>query len=243
MSVILANIGNTNSELAVCDGLALRSVEVCRTHGLLARQLPRLLAENPNVPILAACVVPEVQEIFVKHHLLAVTWLDAGMDVGVDFSAVDASSLGADRVANCVAAAAGELPVVVLDCGTAVTIEVVDSNRRFLGGAILPGRSLARKSLNEGTGLLPMVELTEDAPPAIGLTTVGAIQSGIDLGILGAVERILTETLRQLGGGGTVIAVGGDREFFTRHLEGVAAGPDSFTLQGVSYAARALGLH
>ncbi len=244
MAILLANIGNTNTELAIWENGRLRARESHRTAGLLARQLPPLLARNRNTHVLAACVVPDMKKVFEERHMLAVHWLGIDPRLGVGFDRVDAATLGADRIANCIAATElCELPAIVIDCGTAITLEVVDRASSFRGGAILAGRKLARKALSEGTGLLPIADMVKYAPAAIGTTTVAALQSGIDLGTIGAVERIVTQMQEELSEAATVIAVGGDREYFVNHLEGVILGPDDFTLQGLAFAAKRLGVH
>jgi type III pantothenate kinase len=80
-------------------------------------------------------------------------------------------------------------PVIVVDLGTATTVDAVDADGFFLGGAILPGLGLAAHALAEGTARLPRVEL-ELPDDAIGTDTAAALQSGIVIGHLGAVREI-----------------------------------------------------
>ncbi len=243
MAVLLANIGNTHVELALCEGQEFIRVETRPTAELLAGRTPSLLSDQPEVPLLAACVVPEFKTHWASPER-RIIWLNAEMDLGIDFSPVDNSTLGADRVANAVAASAElELPAIILDCGTAVTTEILDEQRRFLGGAILPGRRLTRQALAAGTGQLPLIDLTDSAPPVLGANTQEALRAGIDSGLLGGVDRILRETRKLLTGPVTVLAVGGDREFFAANLEGVGCGPADFTLRGLAHAAQRLGLN
>jgi len=82
-------------------------------------------------------------------------------------------------------------PVIVVDLGTATTVDAVDGDGFFLGGAILPGLGLAASALAEGTARLPRVEL--DLPgEAIGADTTAALQSGIVIGHVGAVRELAT---------------------------------------------------
>ncbi len=240
----LVNIGNTHTQIGQAEGLRVRLVREAATADLLAGRLRGELALCQG-PCLAACVVPAAREALSEALPgREVVYLDAGRVTEVSFALVDASTLGADRIANAVAAAC-EIggPVVVLDCGTCVTTEAVDAQRQFRGGAILPGRALLRRALHEHTGQLPLVDLGPDRPAALGTATRDAIRAGVDLGILGAVERVLAESRAALGAPGCpAVAVGGDAAFFCRHLGGVTPGPALFTLRGLArVAARLFG--
>jgi len=119
--------------------------------------------------------------------------------------------VGVDRLLAALAAwGDGGGPVIVIDVGTAVTVDTVDAAGRFLGGSILPGPSLAARALRQGTASLPEVDLAA-APPAgaIGRDTESAIRAGLVLGAAGAVERLVAEQRRALGGQATVVATGG----------------------------------
>jgi type III pantothenate kinase len=80
-------------------------------------------------------------------------------------------------------------PVIVVDLGTATTVDAVDADGFFLGGAILPGLGLSATALAEGTARLPRVELALP-PEAIGADTITAIQSGLVIGHIGAVREL-----------------------------------------------------
>lgn len=238
--VTLLNIGNTHTQIGHLRGLTLVLGRTVATADLTQGALPGELT-TVHGPCLAACVVPAARaRLEAAPTSRGTVFLDAGMVTEVDFSLVDASTLGADRVANAVTAAV-EIggPVVVLDCGTCITTEAVDAAGRFHGGAILPGRSLLRRALNAHTGQLPLVELTDHCPAPLGRCTREAILAGVDLGAVGAVERILAGSRAALGAPSCpVLAVGGDAAFFCRHLPGLTSGGDLFTLRGLARVAR-----
>jgi type III pantothenate kinase len=81
------------------------------------------------------------------------------------------------------------VPVIVVDLGTATTVDVVDHDGFFLGGAILPGLALAADALAEGTARLPRVELRLPTE-AVGADTASAIASGVVIGHVGAVREL-----------------------------------------------------
>ncbi|MEM9997854.1 MAG: type III pantothenate kinase [Bacteroidota bacterium] len=149
-------------------------------------------------------------------------------------------TLGADRIAAAAAAhvlhgcAASDTPrpVVVIDAGTAVTLEVVDAGGTYLGGAILPGLRLQRTALARGTAQLPAVPPV--APPsAIGRSTTTALQSGIVLGLLGAIDGLLDRIARELATAPFVVATGGSAPLLARHLGRIDALAPHLVLQGV----------
>jgi hypothetical protein len=105
---------------------------------------------------------------------------------------------GPDRLlAGWAAARLHGRPVIIVDLGTATTVDAVDADGFFLGGAILPGLALGAHALAEGTARLPRVEL-ELPSEAIGVDTATALQSGIVLGHLGAVRELAVRMRERL---------------------------------------------
>ena len=114
------------------------------------------------------------------------------LPIGIDYSTP--STLGLDRIALAAGAAelyAGET-VMVVDAGTAVTLDVVDSAPAFRGGRITAGMRLRFEALHERTSALPLVG-AEGALPVAGKSTVTAIRSGVVCGL----SDEITETFRQ----------------------------------------------
>jgi len=111
--------------------------------------------------------------------------LDAPEKVGIDrlLNAVAANGI---RPENCEA--------VIVDCGTATTVDLVSADGTFQGGAILPGFELASRSLHAYTALLPFIpieELAAEKNPVLGKNTTEAIRSGLFWGQLGAVKELI----------------------------------------------------
>lgn len=138
--------------------------------------------------------------------------------------------VGIDRLLNAVAV--NELrrtnrPAVIVDSGTATTVDVVSADGAFAGGAILPGLALSAKALHEYTALLPLVsvpELGQATPEPLGRNTRAAIRSGLFWGQLGAVKELierqvgLDADLFVTGGGGALLAEHLPRARFEPHL-------------------------
>lgn len=226
------NIGNTYSRAALWDGSAFKFLPRIETAQLTADSLPS------GNPIVAATVVPELKQRLAAAEIRFIDSRHCG--TLVDFTQVDSSTLGADRVANAIALAAFfPLPAIALDCGTAITLELVDANRVFRGGAIAPGRKLMRCALAAGTAQLPEIPLSTELPERIGNGTSEAIRFGVDRGMVGLVRELLETAAAPYGGLGavTLIATGGDAPFFTEALPFLQPAPEDFTHQGIRIAA------
>ncbi len=121
-------------------------------------------------------------------HLLKYT----DLDLTVDLPRPDL--VGIDRLANAVAAnrlrTAGRAAIVI-DLGSAITVDLLNTSGAFCGGAILPGIAMSARALHEFTDLLPLVE-SEEPPPALGKSTLEAIRSGLYWGATGAVRELIT---------------------------------------------------
>lgn len=222
------NIGNTHTQILTIDDKGGRSIRTVPTAEFDPVSLPR------DAEIAAACVVAEKMDALRARGALLVTPETASKFV--DFSSVDASTLGQDRIANAVLLAAkAPLPAVSLDFGTCITAEVVDARKRFLGGPIFPGRTLVRKALHAYTSKLPLVELADELPPCPGANTADAIRAGTDTAAVDAVAGFLARMEKLVGCRPAVYACGGDRAFFLRapELAGMTDGGDDFTLRGI----------
>jgi type III pantothenate kinase len=123
-------------------------------------------------------------------HVLDVT--DIPLAVRVD----EPDKVGIDRLANALAAdrlrAAGRGAIVV-DLGSAITVDVVSPDGAFLGGAILPGIAMSARALHEFTDLLPLEPMSELAQPPtpLGKTTSGCLQAGLYWGVIGGVRELI----------------------------------------------------
>ena len=225
--MILLDIGNTHSRIARAEGEKITVLRTLRTADLSQADLP----EDPE-GIWGASVVPGGSAKLERVNFINVEHTEKILD----FSAVDSSTVGADRLANAVAALDYGVPALVLDCGSAVTIELVDGDLRFLGGAITPGRKMLREALHLKTAQLPEIPLSGRLPVFPGPNTAEALRFGIDRGAAGA-ARELIEACEKCYGKFNKIVTGGDAEFFALALD-LPAAPVDFTLRGVLKIAR-----
>ncbi len=219
------NIGNTHTQYAEAVGGVLGEVNVTPTADLQEE----LFAAD--LPLAVASVVPSATAKLVSRKPFLVS---AAARTQLKWDRVDTSTLGADRIANAIyLGAAYPLPAVCVDCGTAITFEAVDADHNFIGGAIAPGRMLLRRSLNAYTAQLPLLAMSDTVPAAVGGNTLEAMRLGIDGGAVGMVRELMRIIGGSFGGPITFVAVGGDAEFFVRHIEGLVSGGADFTLRGI----------
>jgi type III pantothenate kinase len=145
-----------------------------------------------------------------------------------------AGTLGADRLL-CAweAVQVCGAPVIVVDCGTAITVNIVDGQGRFCGGAILPGLCMAAKALSRGTAQLPCVVLRGRVVP-VGRDTVSCIRAGVVRGAAAAVEGLIAEARKELGVPAPVIATGGDARYLARYSPSLRTVKPDLLLEGAA---------
>jgi type III pantothenate kinase len=172
--------------------------------------------------IIISSVVPGQTEALRKSlkRMFAVEPLiiDHTTKTGIALNIPKPEELGADRIANAVAAVElFKCPVAVIDCGTATTISVVGKNADYIGGAILPGIRLMNESLAQGTSRLSEVQIS---PPlaALGVDTSACIRSGLFYGTAGAVERILSEIEGETGLRLKIVMTGGNSRHISKFM-------------------------
>ncbi len=192
--------------------------------------------------IAAASVVPKVMEA-IKGPLaerLGSPVLEVGHEIHRPISlAVEIpESVGIDRV--CSAAAAYETlghACVIASFGTAITIDCVNDEGVFMGGAILPGLDLQAKSLHTGTAALPQV--TIQSPKGVyGASTEEAIRHGIIFGVMGGLREITERYATELKAWPDLVACGGNSELLSQHTEIIDRVVPDLCIRGIAVAYR-----
>lgn len=257
-TVLLADVGNSRIKLARLDDLAGAAglPTVSRRQDLDSRSfhpdnLERwLLAVAPGPTVVLVASVYEaaaarleatVAEISATKHRPIRQRRIGHTDLPLAVALDEPHKVGIDRLAAAAAASlvkpAGR-PAVVVDCGTAVTVDVVSVDGAFFGGAILPGPALMARALAEGTSKLPTVAaLVGGKLPAMpGRSTEQAIAAGIGHGIRGAVARLVSEGQTACGGDAVVILTGGWADAVRDVIPDAVLVPD-LVLAGISLAA------
>jgi type III pantothenate kinase len=145
--------------------------------------------------------------------------VDYATKTGIRLDIPNPEGLGADRIANIVAAdALYGCPVAVIDFGTATTISVVGRASNYIGGAILPGIRLMNESLAKGTSRLSKVRIGQSGA-ALGTDTSSCIRSGLLFGTAGATERIIGEIERETGLKLQIAITGGYSSLISKYIK------------------------
>ncbi|KTC95805.1 type III pantothenate kinase [Legionella erythra] len=228
--------------------LRFRHTSKVSTSDELGIFLKSVLRENQCSPeaireIAICSVVPQLdyslRSACVKYFSVDPFFLQAGVKTGLNIKYRNPVEVGADRIANAIAAthAYPGKNTIVIDFGTATTFCVITSQKAYLGGAILPGVRLSVDALSNNTAKLPAVEIVK-TEQVVGRSTIESIQSGIFHGALGAcrelIHRIKEETFPNQDV--LVIATGGFASLFDKQGIYDVLSPD-LVLQGIRLAA------
>jgi type III pantothenate kinase len=110
-------------------------------------------------------------------------------------------------------------PAIVVDHGSAITVDWVDTNGTFRGGAILPGIGMSARALDQLTDQLPLVDVSDlNAPDALGRSTAAAIRSGLFWGAVGAVGELINQLAEQASTDPQIIVTGGAGQHIAQSL-------------------------
>jgi type III pantothenate kinase len=212
MKLTVIDIGNTNTRIAEWNGVSLSHCTSISTAKITSKKIP------PETPAAISCVVPQIKSKIKNRNIL---WINAMCGAGLDFSAVDSSTIGSDRVAGAAAAAKfAKLPAIVVDIGTAITVDAIAKGGVFLGGAILPGRTMMKNALARGTAQLSSLKISSTRPPCFaGKKTAGAIASGVENGIVGSLKYLISGIAKECRFSKySIVLTGGDSSFFIKSL-------------------------
>ncbi len=221
--LLAIDIGNTNVVAGVFQDEALvarwrLATDVRRTvdeYAVLLSSLFQVSDVDPGAftGAIVASVVPEAQETLrralVQYWNLDPMTFAHSLDIGVPVLYSPPGAVGADRLANAVAAKQKYgIPAIIVDFGTATTFDAVSRAGEYLGGAIAPGLEVSEDALLARTSQLPRVRLAAPAA-AIGTSTQMSLQSGILFGYAGLVDGLVVRMSAELTGDVHVIATGG----------------------------------
>ena len=241
--LLAVDVGNTQTVIGIYDGERLAD------HWRVATE-PRRTGDELGVMLAGffdltrvsgVCLSSTVPALVRAYEHLAERWAAApllvvgpGTRTGMVIRVDDPRQLGPDRIVNAVAASAlypGE-PVVIVDFGTAITVDAVSARGEYLGGAIAPGIETAATALFQSTAQIRRVELVAPAH-VIGKNTVTAVQSGIVFGTAALVDGLVEQVTKELGGSARVVATGGHAGAVIEHSNRIEQIEPHLTLQGL----------
>lgn len=223
--LLALDAGNTNFTFGVFDRDTLAAhwrirTQPGRTADEYASFLQPLFAQNGLAfadidGFIAASVVPQsntdIERLGLRHFASKPLMVSAGLDLGLTVTYQPPTDVGADRLADAVAALTkyGPAPLIFVDFGTATSFNAIAAGGVYLGGALCPGVSVAWEAFFARAARLFRVE-TAKPPSAIASSTINALQSGMLYGLVAQVDGMVERFRAELGTRDCpVIATGG----------------------------------
>lgn len=247
LNLLAINVGNSRCQFATFTDGELGEIysvnhEAAADRRKLLAQAFEPLASHEDVPVLiasvnqraAAAVRADVQGVL----KLSTMEIESDLNVPIGRQVDEQTLVGVDRLLNA-AAAYDRLKqaAVVIDAGTAMTVDFVDGAGTFHGGAILPGAQMMLNAMHAQTAALPQVEF---APPAqaIGPNTAAAMLSGVYHGLRGAVRELCEKYAEVYGAYPHILATGGNAQALFADYELIEAIVPELTLMGMMITLR-----
>ena len=200
--------------------------------------LKNFLSDSKSIII--SGVVPNAQYALtnfiktIRDDLKIVELQTSDLEKFISFTLDKPSEVGDDRIINAIAAVKlYDPPLVIVDFGTATTLDVVDMNGNYAGGLICPGVKLSIKSLSDGTALLPQIEFKKPTQ-LIGKDTIHAMESGVYWGYISLIEGLIDKLKKENDClNAKTIATGGLSKLFAKDLNCINYFENDLTLNGL----------
>lgn len=247
--LLVLDVGNTNTVMGIfSDGLLIKHWRLTShkqttdevgfmIHGLL---MASNISKNDIKACIYASVVPALDNMFIDgvREYIGLECIKVSENIiksGIDIQIKTPETLGADRLLNAIGGIYKYgYPLVIVDLGTAITLDVISADGAYIGGSISPGMELGVYSLFSKTANLPQISLDAN-PHFIGRDTAEAIQAGIVLGTVGMIDSLLRGVFQELGlDQCRVIATGGHADILLAHSTIVKEMDQSLTLDGMN---------
>jgi len=225
--LLAIDVGNSNIVLGVFEGDTL--VQSWRLQTVRERTSDELgllvegLFEHSRIErlqvrgVILGSVVPPLtgtmRQMVQRYFGVTAVVVEPGVNASMPILYENPSEVGADRILNGVAAyekfgkGLGR-PLIVVDFGTATTLDAITAKGEYLGGAICPGVTISADALFQRAARLPRIDVRKPSR-VVGRTTVGAMESGLFWGYVGMVEGLVRRMDAELGGNAICVATGG----------------------------------
>lgn len=227
--------GNSSAKVAIFAGEKL--IEVIRHSELRAADIEAIASRIDVQGAIYSSVRLDDESVTEAIARVAgkVVVLDHHTPVPVTIGYATPGTLGHDRIAAAVGAVS-EYPgcnCLVVDAGTAVTLDVVTAERHFSGGRISPGVRMRFEALHRYTSRLPLVDTAGDTP-FVGYDTATAIRSGVVQGIAGEIESCYRKLQCEMGGSLKLILTGGDASLLAPLVEAETIVDENILMKGLN---------
>lgn len=245
--LLAIDIGNTNIVLGLYQNkqlithwrLATQAERTADEYGVIITQLVSYagFAVGQIDAIVVSCVVPPMltttQELAQKFFHIEPLIVGPGIKTGMPILYESPKDVGADRIVNGIAAYEKYHDIcIIVDFGTATTIDLISKKGEYVGGAIAPGLSISLEALVQRASKLPRIEIVKPKE-VVGRNTVNSIQAGIFYGYVGLVDGIVRRIQSESGGQAKVVATGGLAPLVASECASITEVDEFLTLEGL----------
>jgi type III pantothenate kinase len=245
--VLVADVGNSRIKWGRCQAGGVVSSVSLPPDGLTAwAEQAAAWGLEPECACAVAGVQPARRDrlaAWLREQGFRAEVLDSRERLPLQVALAAPERVGIDRLLDAVAAksrcAPGQ-PAVLIDAGSAVTVDWLDEEAVFRGGAIFPGLRLMAQALHAYTALLPLIEVRTPDPPLPGTSTPAAMEAGILAAVTGGIQRLTDRLAAQTARKPAVFLTGGDAPLLAKTLGFALRLWPEMTLEGVRLAAEAL---
>ena len=231
--ILALDVGNTqifggvfvDNEMLFHFRMNTSAVNSSDQYGLFLKSVLRENGVDPDkIERIGLCsVVPESVHSLVnccrKYFGISPFVLKVGVKTGLKIRYKNPAEVGPDRIADAIAGSFlfPDKDLIIIDFGTATSVEVVNRDKEYLGGAILPGLKISMLALERNTSRLPSVEILKP-DSVVGKTTTESIQSGLYYGVIGGLKEVIHNISKEqfCDGDPVIIGTGGFASLFSK---------------------------
>ena len=233
---LIIDVGNTYVKFAVFDKDKLKE-RVVANYDVFSDTANEVLNKYPKIDkaIISSVGKLKISQITSLRKSVNVIELSHNLKLPFDNLYATPKTLGVDRIAL-VSAAVEQFPkknVLIIDAGTCITYDFVNTKNQYLGGAISPGIRLRYRTLNNLTANLPLLE-TQMPKNILGDSTQSSIHSGVVFGVLKEMDGVIDDYVKKYSDL-TVILTGGDADFLSKQLKNSIFANSNFLLEGLNF--------
>lgn len=246
--ILAVDIGNTHivlggvseEKILFISRLATEKTKTGDQHGIEIKNV----LEFYNIDVkkikgsIISSVVPPVLNAY-KGAIQKITGLNPlivgpGIKTGLNILMDDPAKTGSDLIVSAIAALNGyKPPIAIIDMGTATTIAVVDENKNYIGGCIIPGVKISLNALSQNAAQLPDISL-ENPKKVIGKNTIECMRSGVINGNASMLDGMIQRIEDELGQHVTSIATGGIAKYIVPYCNKNIIVEENLIIKGLS---------
>ena len=237
------DIGNSNILFCFFSNESLISKKKLNLHMLSDKIIKDILKKNKvniKTKILVSSVVPNIKVYIINliqklgYKVYSLKSLIKVLKIKTNIK--DKTTIGEDRIVNAYYAGIlfKKVPIIIIDFGTATTLDIIENSGVYDGGIITPGIELSLKTLSERTAQLPLVKFSK-TKSVIGRNTDEAIKSGFFWGNIAMINGLISKINKEKRNTSKIILTGGNSKFFKGLIDNVVINDDLFNAKGLNY--------